>query len=187
MRLYASTLFLTLVLSAVAALAAPVNETQPPTIELSPKERSEPIYTSTDRTERNWSLRLGFLGGALTETNQAEQMNYYGLRFDIFRETLSTWEFELDRGKGNFLHLSVGKKFYFPLEPVTVPYYRLAVGDLIDSTDGLGAVFNPKKIQAIAAVGLDDMFKLDKRVQGELSVAYAIVGPQFEFSIGIAF
>lgn len=187
MRLYASTFFLTLVLSAAAAFGAPTNETQPPTIELSPKERSEPIFSSRDHTERNWSVRLGFLGGALKETNQSEQLYYYGLRFDFLRETLSTWVIEFDTAKNNFLHISVGKKFYFPLESVTMPYYRLSVGDLIDSTDGLGAIFNPKKIQAIAAVGLDDMFKLNQRVQGELSLAYAIVGPQFEFSLGLAF
>lgn len=187
MRLYASTFFLTLVLNATAAFAAPVNDTQLPPIELSPKERSEPIYASVDKTERNWSVRFGFLGGALKETNQSEQLYFYGLRYDFMRETLSTWEFEFITAKNNFLHLSIGKKFYFPLEDVTLPYYRFSVGDLIDSTDGLGAILNPKKIQAVAAVGLDDLFSLNKRVQGEISLAYAIIGPQLEISLGLAF
>jgi len=187
MRLYASTLFLTLVLNTLAASAAPVKNTQPSAIEISPRQNSEPVFASIDKTERNWSIRFGFLGGALKETHQAEQVYYYGLRYDFLREPLSAWEFEGITGKDNFLRLALGKKFYFPLEEVTRPYYRFSVGDLIDSTDGLGAVLNPKKIQAIAAVGLDDMFKLNQRLQGELSVSYALIGPQLDISLGFAF
>lgn len=90
-------------------------------------------------------------------------------------------------GKESFVHLVLGKKFYFPLEQVTLPYYKFAVGDLVDSTDGLGAIFNIKKIQAIAAVGLDDLFRLDQHLQFEIGVGYAIIGPQFEMSLGVAF
>lgn len=186
MRLYASIFFLTLVLSGLAAYSAPVIETQPPSIELSPKENSDPIFSS-ERTERNWSVRAGFIGGALKETNQSAQLYYYGLRYDFLREPLNTWEIEIATAKDNFIHLVVGKKFYFPLEDVTMPYYKFAVGDLIDSTDGLGSIFNIKKIQAMALVGLDDLFKLDQRLQGEVGVSYALIGPQFEMSLGFAF
>ncbi len=187
MRLCASIFFLTFVLNGLAARAAPVLESQPPpSIELSPKEKSDPIFRS-DRTERNWSVRAGFLGGALKETNQSAQLYFYGLRYDFLREPLNTWEIEITTAKDNFLHLVVGKKFYFPLESVTMPYYKLAVGDLIDSTDGLGSILNLKKIQAMALVGLDDLFILDQRLQGEIGVSYAVIGPQFEISLGFAF
>jgi len=187
MRLYASTFFLTLVLSGLAAFSAPVIDEQRPTIEISPKANIDPIYRSVDRTERNWSIRMGFLGGALKETNQAEQLYFYGIRYDFLREPLETWTFEITTAKDNFLHFVVGKKFYFPLEEVTLPYYKLSVGDLVDSTDGIGSIFNIKKIQAMTAVGMDDMFSWNRHLQGEIGVSYALIGPQFEISLGIAF
>ncbi|WP_413290212.1 hypothetical protein [Bdellovibrio sp. HCB337] len=186
MRLYVPILFLTLVLSGFAANAAPVIDHQPSPIDISPKNKSEPIYGSS-QIERNWSFRLGFIGGALKETNQAEQMYIYGLRYDFLKSSLSTWQGEFMIGKDNFIHLVVGKKFYFPLETQTMPYYKFAVGDLIDSTDGIGSVLNLKKIQAMAAVGIDDMFHWNQRLQGEIGVSYALVGPQLEMSLGFAF
>jgi hypothetical protein len=186
MRLCVPILFLTLVLSVPAAYSAPVIDHRPPKIEISPKDPTEEI-ASTRREFNDWSLRLGFLGGALKETNQAEQLYFYGLRYSFERETLQVWEFELNTGGDNFLHLSLGKKFYFPLEDVTLPYYKLGVGALINSSDNLASVFNIKKIQGMAAVGLDDLFSWDRRLQGEIGVAYALIGPQFEMSLGIAF
>lgn len=187
MRLYASTLFLTLVLNASAAFPAPVMDNQPGPIQISPKDQNEPIFSTVENTERNWSVRLGFLGGAFKETNQAEQLYFYGLRYDFLKEPLNTWSFELTTGKDNFLNLVVGKKFYFPLEEVTKPYYKFSVGDLVASTDGLGSIFNIKKLQAMAAVGLDDLFSWDQRLPGEIGVNYALIGPQFEVSLGFAF
>lgn len=187
MRLYASILFLTLVVSGLAASAAPVMDDQPAPIEISPKEKTEPIFSTSENTERNWSIRLGFLGGALKETNQAEQLYFYGLRYDFLSEPLNTWALEITTAKDNFIHIVVGKKFYFPLEEVTKPYYKLSVGDLVDSTDGLGSILNIKKFQAMAAVGLDDLFSWDQHLQGEVGVSYALIGPQFEMSLGFAF
>jgi hypothetical protein len=187
MRLYASIFFLTLVVSGLAASAAPTYSNEPAAIELSPKEKSEPIFSSSEKTERNWSVRAGFLGGALKETNQSAQLYFYGLRYDFLREPLSTWEIEATTAKDNFVHLVAGKKFYFPFEDVAMPYYKFAVGDLIDSTDGLGSIFNLKKMQAMAMVGLDDLFQWDQRLQAEIGVSYALIGPQFEMSLGFAF
>ena len=187
MRLSYPILFLTLVLSGLAANAAPAIDRQPNPIEMSLKNQNEPIYHS-ERTERNWSARLSYFGGAVSEAKQSEQLYLFGLRYDFLRETLSAWEVEVLKGNDNFLQFVVGKKFYFPLETVTLPYYRLSVGNLVDSTDGgLGSVLNFKKIQAIAAVGLDDLFQWDERLQGEVAVGLALVGPQFEMSLGLAF
>lgn len=186
MRLYKLILFLTLVVSGHAAKAAPTFEHQPDFIEMSPKGPSEPIYSSP-RTERDWSLRLGFLGGTLSETNKAAQIYLVGLRYDFLKDDISTWQMEASVGKENFVHLVLGKKWAFPLEQVTKPYYKFAIGDLVESTDGLGSVFNFKKMQAIAAVGLDDLFHWDQRLQGEISLGYALVGPQLEMSLGISF
>lgn len=186
MRLYVPFLFLTLVLNGFAANSAPVINHQPIPIEMSPKHKSEPIYGTT-RVEQNWSFRLGYFGGAINEASQAEQMYLYGLRYDFFKESLSTWQGEVTLGENNFIHLVLGKKFYFPLETTTMPYYKFSVGNLIDSTDGIGAIFNFKKIQAMAAVGLDDLFHWDQKLQGEIGISYALVGPQFEFSLGFAF
>jgi hypothetical protein len=186
MRLSILILFLTLVVSGLAANAAPIVDHEPTRIEMSPKDKSEPIYSS-EKVERNWSLRLGYLAGAMKETNQSEQLYFYGLRYDFLKESLSTWQIEVRGGKDNFIHIIVGKKFYFPLEQVTLPYYRFGIGDLVDSTEGLGSVFNLKKIQALAAIGLDDLFKWNQRLQGELGVSYALIGPQFELSVGLTF
>lgn len=186
MRLSKLILFLTLVVSGRAANAAPTYDHQPGPIEMSPRVQSEAIYSSA-RTERDWSLRLGFLGGTLSETNKSAQIYLVGLRYDFLKDDLSTWQIEATFGKENFVHLVVGKKWSFPFEQVTKPYYKLAIGDLIESTDGLGSIFNIKKIQALAAVGLDDLFRWDQRLQGEVGIGYALVGPQLEISLGISF
>jgi len=186
MRLYVNFLFLTLVLSGTAAISAPVIDHTPPSIEISPQDEVREIPSSRQDTH-DWSLRLGFLGGALKESNQAEQLYFYGLRYSLQSETLRAWDLEITTGGNNFLHLVVAKKFYFPLETVTLPYYKFGIGDLVDSSENLASIFNFKKIQAMASVGLDDLFSWNQRLQGEIGVAYALVGPQFEASLGFAF
>lgn len=186
MRLYVPLLFLTLVVSGLAANAAPVIDHDPDPIQLSPKGKEEAIYR-TENTDKNWSVRVGYLSGAVSEARQAEQMTIYGVRFDFDKESLSTWQFEVMTGKDNFLHFVLGKKFYFPLETITMPYYKFSVGNMIDSTEGIGSVFNIKKVQAMAAVGLDDIFHWNQNLQGEVGASYALVGFQFEMSLGFAF
>ncbi|MBC7370753.1 MAG: hypothetical protein H7326_04260 [Bdellovibrionaceae bacterium] len=177
---------MTLVLSAPAAWTAPVVDHSPAPIEMSPKEPASEI--PSDRKEsRDWSLRTGFLGGALNEVDKAEQLYFYGVRYTLLRETLRAWDLEITTARKNFLHLKVAKKFYFTLETVTLPYYKFGAGDLVDSSENLASIFNFKKIQATAAIGLDDLFSWDQRLQGEIAVSYAIIGPQFEMSLGFAF
>lgn len=186
MRLYFLLLFLTLVVNGPSTIAAPLVESPLNPIKISPSAPFEPIYSS-EKVERNWSFRIGQLGGAISENRQGEQLHIYGLRYDFLKESLSTWQFEVMKGHENFLHLVVGKKFYFPLETVTMPYYKYGVGNLIDSTVGIGSVINFKKIQGMAAVGLDDIFLLNQRLQGEIGIGFALIGPQFEISLGFAF
>lgn len=186
MRLYNCVFFLTFVLTQTPALSAPSFDYKPPTIGVSPKDSVEEI-PSQHPEFRDWSLRLGLLGGKVTEAKSYDQLYYYGLRYSFFRETLSTWDFEITTGGSNFMHISLGRKFYFPLESVTLPFYRFAVGDLIDSSENLGSLFNIKKIQGLAAIGLDDLFLWNQHLQCEVSLAYAIIGPQLEFSLGLAF
>ncbi len=186
MRLYISLIFLTFVLPGHRAHSAPGFEYKPAPIEVSPKIPTEEV-ASFRSGFRDWSLRLGSLMGAFNETSTSGQLYFYGLRYSFQRQTLSAWELEVVTGGNNFLHITVGKKFYFPLEEVTMPYYKLSLGDLIDSSENLGSVFNIKKIQAMASIGLDDLFLWDQKIQTELGAAYALVGPQFEVSIGLAF
>lgn len=186
MRLYFPILFLTLVVSGLAANAAPIIDHQPDPIKISPKFQDEPIYSS-ERTERNWAARVGLLSGALSEARQSEQLYIYGFRYDFMKETLNTWQIEVMTGKGNFIHFVLGKKFYFQLETVTMPYYKFSMGNFIESTEGIGSVFNLKKIQAMAALGLDDIFRWNQRLQAEFGISYALVGPQFEVSLGVPF
>lgn len=187
MRLSASIYFLTLVLIGAAVHAAPVTDNRPSAISISPKAPGEPIYSDYEHIERNWSLRLGFLGGALSETKKSGQVYFYGLRRDFLQTTYSSWQVEVTTAVDNFMHLVIGKKFYFPLEDVTLPYYKFSAGQLISSTEGLGAIFNLKKTQAMAAIGLEDLFQWNKHLQAEIGVSYALVGPQLEFSFGWAF
>lgn len=186
MRLYVPILFLTLVLSGFVSRAAPKADLNPSPLTLSPNDKSDFIY-SQEHTERNWSLRVGILAGAISETQKAAQVSMYGFRYDFLKTSLTSWQMEVMLGKDNFLHLVLGKKFYFPLETQTMPYYKFSLGNLIESTEGLGSIFNLKKMQAMAAVGLDDLFHWNQRLQGELAVSYALIGPQLEFSLGIAF
>lgn len=186
MRLYVSILFLTLVVTSSISFAAPVIDHRPTPLQISPQQDTQDIIFEP-ASDRSWSLRLGLLNGALKETLPAEQLYFYGLRYGFLKKPLQKWEIEISTGGTHFLHLVIGKKFYFPLEDVTLPYYKFSIGDLIHSNENLGAVLNIKKIQAIAAVGLDDLFQWDRRLQGELAVSYAWVGPQLEASLGLAF
>jgi len=186
MRLYFPILFLTLVVSGLAANAAPMNDPQPNPIEMSPKQVGEPIY-STGRIERDWSARVGFLSGAISELNQTEQFPIYGLRYDVKKDIESAWQVEAMLGKGSFLHLVLAKKTYFPLERWMMPYYRYGVGDSVDFIDGLGSVLNIKCIQAVGAVGVDDILGWDQRLQAEMALSYALIGPQVEITLGFAF
>jgi hypothetical protein len=187
MRVYVLILFLTLVLTHSVSHSAPTIDHTPLPIDVSPKNATD-VYSFEEKDPaKDWSLRLGFLGGTINETHQAEQIYYYGLRYDFLRDPFSACEGEVTIGKNNFVHIVIGKKMYFTLEEVTLPYYKLALGDLIDSMEGLGSIFNIKKIQAIAAVGLDDLFKWNRHLQGEIGIGYAVIGPQLEISLGIAF
>jgi hypothetical protein len=186
MRLSIPILFLTLVVSGLSANAAPAIDREPSPIQMSPKDKSEPIY-SLAKPELNWSLRLGLLTGVLKEPKLVEQLYFYGLRYDFRREALNTWQIEVDGAKDNFIHIVLGKKLYFPLGQDRMPYYKISVGDLINSTDGLGAVFNLKKFQAMAAIGFDDILEWNRHLEGEIGVSYALIGPQLEVSFGFGF
>lgn len=186
MRLCLKFLFLTLVLSAPAAWSAPVIDHSPTPIDINPKDANELIELSREDS-RDFSLRLGFLGGALNEVNHSQQLYFYGLRYSILRETLRAWDLEIATGGNHFLHLKVARKFYFPLESVTLPYYKIGIGDLVDSSENLVSIFNFKKVQALAAVGLNDLFSWNRYLQGEIAIGYAVVGAQLEFSLGFAF
>lgn len=186
MRLCFPILFLTLVLTGPLLQAAPKVELQLEPISLSPQKDNEPVYAS-ERTERNWSLRTAFLGGATSEARRAERVILYGLRYDVVKKPLSAWQLEVMVGKDNFIHWVYGKKNYFPLETVTMPYYKFSLGEWMDSTEGLGSIVNIKKLQALAAVGLDDVFQWDQRLQLEIGAGLALIGPQLEVSLGLAF
>lgn len=186
MRLSIPILFLTLVVNGLLANAAPAINPGPSPIEMSPKDKSEPIY-STHREELDWSFRLGALGGTLREAQQTEPLYFYGFSYKFLKETTHAWQIEVSGAKDNFLHLVVGKKFFFALLQDSLPYYKLSVGDLIDSSEGLGSVLNLKKIQAMASIGLDDMLQWNQHLQGEIGVSYALIGPQIEVSLGFGF
>ncbi|HEY8272034.1 MAG TPA: hypothetical protein VIG33_14175 [Pseudobdellovibrionaceae bacterium] len=185
MRLSIPILFLTLVVNSIAANAAPTIHHEPRPIEISPKDKSEPLYSS-DPKERYWSFRLGFLGGTLSEAQPTDPLFFYGLGYKFLNGSLSTWQMEVSGAKDNFLHLVVGKKFYFSFQD-TLPYYKFSAGDLIDSGGGLGSILNLKKIQAIAAIGLDDVLKWNQYLQAEIGVSYALIGTQLEISLGFGF
>ncbi len=186
MRLSISLIFLTFVLIGQIARSAPAFEYRPAPVKVSLNEPTDDVLPFRN-VSYDWALRLGTLSGAFSETSSTDQLYYYGLRYSFYRQSLSSWELEISTGGNNFLHITAGKKFYFPLEEVTLPYYKISVGDLVDSSENLASVFNIKKIQAIAAVGLDDLFLWNQRLQGELAIGYALVGPQYEVSIGFAF
>lgn len=187
MRLWSSIFFLTFVLIGSAGHPAPLVDDRPAAPSLSPKLSGEPVFSGERLVDRNWSFRLGFLGGSLSETNKSGQVYYYGLRWDFLRRPYHSWQIELTTAEDNFIHLVLAKKIYFPLEEVTRPYYKFGIGELISSTNGLGSIFNLKKTQALAAVGLDDLFLWNRRLQAEIGLGYAIVGPQLEASLGFAF
>jgi hypothetical protein len=186
MRLYFPILFLTLVLSGLAANAAPTNDLQPNPIEMSPKQKGEDIF-SVGRVERDWSARVGFLSGAISELNKTEQFPIFGVRYDLSKNFEGAWQVEAMLGKASFVHLVAAKKTYFPLERWMMPYFRYGVGDSVDFTDGLGSVLNIKCIQAVGAVGIDDIFEWEQRLQAEVALSYALIGLQFEVTFGYAF
>lgn len=141
----------------------------------------------TDRADFDASLRIGYFSGVINETRDQKRLSFIAARFDFNKRTFETWQAELKFGSENFLHATLGKKFPFLLEQIGAPYYRFAGGAILDSSEGLGSIFNFKKLQAIAAIGLDDFFLLNNRLQMELAVGAAMLGPQFEASLGFAF
>lgn len=217
MRLLFSFFLLTLVLSASVSVAAPrvTHEIDP--ISGSPKDSSEPKGSDNEpaKSTLQWqppapltpeeeailveerrksaskvfdtSFRLGIYSGIFDESRTQQIRQFAALRYDFNKTSSDTWQIEGKIGSKNFVHMMVGKKFPYLLEEVTAPYYRFAFGNLLDSTNGLGSIFNFKKFQAIAAIGLDDTFLFDHRLQLEIAVSAAIVGPQLEGSIGYAF
>lgn len=217
MRVFFPILFVTLVLTLHFAQAAPSvdhdpepipgplhhTDSAPQSLDPSAREsldwKSTSPLTDTEKKEvriesaepltksYNWSLRATFFGGAVSETNASEQTYVYGLRGDFNKDTAGTWQGEVDVNSQNLMLVSVARKNYFLLERVAMPYYRLGVGEIMDSSEGIGSVINLKKIQALAAVGLDDLFLFSQRLQCEAGVGFADIGPQFEFSLGIAF
>lgn len=144
-------------------------------------------YFPAEREDFDNALRAGIIVGDFSETGGKKNLQFAAYRRDFAKHPYETWQAELKVGSSQFLELSVGKKFYFPLEPVTAPYYRFAVGDLVLSPEGIGSVLNIKKFRAIAAVGLDDVFFLAHRLQFEIGVGTAIIGNQAELSLGFAF
>ncbi|MGZ3748656.1 MAG: hypothetical protein ACXWRE_14620 [Pseudobdellovibrionaceae bacterium] len=186
MRLSILILFLTLVVNGLAAKAAPIKDHQPDPIEISPKDINEPIY-ATETAEHNWSLRAGLLEGALRDVAQTEQLFFLGLSYNFLKEPLRAWQIGVSGAKDNFLHFSVGRKFYFSTPHDTRPYYKFGVGELIDSTEGLGSVLNLKKIQALAFFGWEDLLEWNQNLQLEMGVSYALIGPQLEVSLGFGF
>jgi hypothetical protein len=135
----------------------------------------------------NYSVRVGNLVGQFNEGSGPKSLQFAALRFDFAKRPYEAWQGELKVGSNKFVEVSIGKKFNFPLEPVTEPYYRFAIGDLVESTEGFGSILNFKKFRAVAAIGLDDAFLLSHRLQVEAAVGAAIIGNQVELSIGFAF
>jgi hypothetical protein len=157
---------------------------------LTPEEQTTLATTSRGlEAEESFdrSLRLGILSGSFNETHEQKILQFVAFRFDFNKTSFETWQGEIKLGSGNFVHLTVGKKFPFMLEQIGAPYYKFAAGNLLDSSEGLGSIFNFKKFQGIAAIGLDDFFLFHHRLQMELAASVAIVGAQLETSLGFAF
>jgi hypothetical protein len=144
-------------------------------------------YFPAEREDFDNALRAGIIVGNFAETGGKKNLQFAAYRRDFAKHPYEAWQAELKVGSSQFLELSAGKKFYFPLEPVTAPYYRFAVGDLVLSPEGIGSVLNIKKFRAIAAVGLDDAFFLAHRLQFEIAIGTAMIGSQAELSLGFAF
>ncbi len=192
MRLLNWIFLLTLVLPASQSLAAPVVTHEIEPITGSPKLDTNDmtlVKAGHDQSAQIFdaSLRVGIFSGVFDESQTKMIRQFVGLRYDFKKHFAETWQAELKLGNENFIHLMIGKKYWWVLEETTAPYYRFAAGNFLDSSNGLGSIFNFKKFQAIAAIGLDDAFLLNYRVQLELAAGFAIVGPQLEASIGFAF
>jgi hypothetical protein len=190
MRLSIRFFLLTLVLQASAAVAAPIIRHEIEPIDTSPKLEQPKISAQPGSNiipNYDTSFRVGIISGVFDESREQRIRQFAALRFDFNKKSFETWQAEIKIGTNNFIHANVGRKTPFVLEEVTAPYYRFAVGNLLDSSEGIGSILNFKKFQAIAAIGMDDLFLLNHRLQAEFSAGATLIGAQVECSLGYAF
>lgn len=172
------------------ALAAPKVTTQLPNKTLDKQESLQAANPEAEnelpqKAQRMWAFYLQYYSGTLLERNESYDQIHYGGQFSLdpidLRASISE--------KAAALSVSRRVNLLSPLQAAKLiePFYRYGLDWLLKTSDGVGAFGNTKRLQAFAAIGLQDVGYLNRRVSTEAGVGFALTGVSYHFLIGIHF
>lgn len=184
MRLTPIKIFLTLVLSASFAVAAPTTKT---TLDPAPlNSQPDPLLADKnfihDKLPSNQiNVAVGYTGGNLLENDQWAQGPVFSLRYSpLGNDLLPKWDFQGELDRDNILGLFVGRRWYIN-EDEFQPYARLAGGSFFTSSEEFGNLVQIKRWRARASLGIGD------RLNFEAGFGVAVTGPDLFATLGYNF
>lgn len=185
MRVFLPLLFLTLVLSSFATLAAPQTTTTLETTPLSAED--DPLLATVDpsmiqaRSTFLLSASLGFAGGNYLEGDEYQQGPLFALRYMPLKDSLPAWDYQIEVNNDNFIGISVGRRWYCCPEEVYMPYVRASANMFVDGSDEIGGLVEIRRLRLRGSIGVGETFI------SEFGVGYAITGPDLFAQFGYAF
>ncbi len=187
MRVFIFHLFLTLVVIPNFSWSAPdIKDTmQPKTLD------SENLVIAPWEVKNKTSGFSGYLGvtsGNFYEVDRNFTAAILGLRYvhEISFENNLDYDAQL-LPQENMIGIYVGKRFFIQSISEMIPYYKVAFGTHIKSSEFIAGLFEIKRIQARASLGINNAFRTHEKMYAELGFAYAVVGIEAFALIGTNF
>ncbi|HEX7672897.1 MAG TPA: hypothetical protein VF412_01930 [Bdellovibrio sp.] len=184
MRVSVSILFLTLVVNALSAQAAPTTKT---TLNPAPLSgQSDPLLADKTMSHdqlpsTQLNLAVGFAGGDFLEGNEWRQGPTLALRYSpLDIEGLPQWDLEGQINKDNLVGAFLGKRFFITQDDY-LPYVRIAAGTFFDAKSEFANVVEIKRWRARAGLGIGAQFNF------ELGAGVAVTGIDMYGQLGYNF
>lgn len=187
MRVFINLFFLTLVLLAFPAGAAPDTNIQLTPAPLDSSPINSPIWPR-DVSPYNLAIYGGFSGGNIFENDETVALSALGLRFSYDSDLDHAWDYnaEIDL-PDNLIGIHFGRRNFIYSPSELMPYYKWGFGTHLKGSDGLSNFVEIKRWQARLSVGVGNLFHLDQHLYMEGGLGAAVVGLEYFAGLGVNF
>ncbi len=148
----------------------PTRPTYPNLLEPSDLELNKDSMIIPPRGLKDLNFHIGSVGGNILTSFQQKATQYFGVRYIPYETFEKSWDYTVDAHTEGLIGISVGYRWHILPDEHFNSYYRLAFENFIDSGEALSGLLNLRHMKLMASFGFPDIFEFQRRVVGEVGI-----------------